>query len=51
MQKKETNKLLKSYETLQKNDHDTNHEVKGYWEWNKLYNNRNQRIDAWKNSR
>ncbi len=51
MQKKDNNKLLKSYETFEKNHANTNQEVKGYWEWNKLYNNRNQRIDAWKNSR
>ena len=51
MQKKDTNKLLKSYEALQKNDTNTSYEVKGYWEWSKLYTNRNQRIDAWKNSR
>ncbi|WP_160723421.1 hypothetical protein [Isachenkonia alkalipeptolytica] len=51
MQKKKINKLVKSYEAIHKNDTEHGNDIKGYWEWNKLNKNRNQRIDAWKNSR
>lgn len=51
MLKKETNELLKSYETAHKNNGSTSKNVAGSWEWDKLLENRSKRIDAWKNSR
>ncbi len=51
MQKKEINKLAKSFETMHKKNKNSKDDFKGYWEWSQLYKNRNQRITAWKNSR
>ncbi len=51
MLKKETTELLKSYETAHKNTAVPHHKMNGSWEWDKLIENRNKRIHAWKNSR